>query len=152
MNSTGQGFESFNVLIAFAMGLAILVIVLGIVFHFENEKCNLSKERFEKALDTALNTPTGETVTEKDICFRGGEQYSALAFGRRRAMDPGCFELQATNGVTISAESSRLIDIKTNFETNVYYQCFLPSTNPFDSCIDDCRACCIVSFGKKPVS
>ncbi|MBS3061442.1 MAG: hypothetical protein J4215_02560 [Candidatus Diapherotrites archaeon] len=145
MNPKGQFFEPFNILIAAVMGLAILVIIIGLIQYFENEKFLLSKERFEKTLDRAFQTPTNEVITEPELLFRAGEQFSSVGLARRRGLEPECIELESRETESISSIQPGVVLIKQNTQLNVYYLC-----SPASQCLNGCNTCCRIGFGLKP--
>ncbi|GEM_PF-4955484 len=150
MKQRGQAFPPFHFLISAVLGLAILVIILGIIAYFESVRFGLSQERFTQAVDRALANPTGETISEEKVLFRGGESFSSRTFASPRGMDDSCFELQARETGFVVLESASLVKIQKNTELDVFYQCFTRTECAASALASACDKCCIISFGKEP--
>jgi hypothetical protein len=135
--------ETFNLIVAAVLGLAILVIIVGIVLYFQNQKFLLSQQRFDATFDRALATPTGDVLVEKNVFFKGGELYSGAIFATGHAIGADCVSVQGGNQSALIVTPD-YVRIKTPTELDVYYKCTSTPTDPA------CGVACVVSFGKKP--
>ena len=150
MNSRGQAFESFRLLIGAIIAFAVLMIIIGAVSYFDGLRTSISARRIADGLNNSIQSPNGETVIVKDVRIQKGETFSKTGLSRSTGIAEECFEFQASPGIDsiVSWSPDRFdpksIEFTSEVQTNVYFKCS-QGINP--NCT---RAQCLISFGKKP--
>ena len=145
MNSNGQAFPVFRLLIGAIIGLAILLIIISIIGYIENWKFDVSKRMVYEGLNVAIETPNKELVIRKNLTLRKGSVFSTRSFSTDSSLDTGCITLQSSNLSVFEHNNIPVtaITMAQNFVTDVYYQC-----QKNDPAYALCDIHCIVSFGK----
>ncbi len=143
-NEKGQAFDVFKLLIAVAIGLAILVIILSVINYLETWKIDVSKKLLADGLDNAIQTPNGEVVVRKNLTFQKGQVFSAKSLASSAGIEEICIELQASSISAFSLQGGQFLELRAGIVSTIFYQCF--QTYPSSP---DCRPYCIVSFGKE---
>ncbi|MBN1941043.1 MAG: hypothetical protein JW772_02570 [Candidatus Diapherotrites archaeon] len=140
MNSRGQHFAVFRLLIGAILGVAILVIIIGIIGFIQNWEYYVSDNILYEGLDNAVQTPNGDVVVRKNLKFPKGNSYAAGSLAANAGLEPECLEIQATDASVFALEGNNFIKMQNNAVAHVYYQCFMDRP--------ECDIYCIVSFGK----
>jgi hypothetical protein len=145
MNSQGQEFTVFNLLVQAVIGLFILVMIISAINYFEEQKFAISKDRFDENLVFASQQPNGDVLLIEAIAFNKTtitKKYVSL----RTGIDEDCIEFEAKQSSAIDLKnSSGFISFTDSLVLDVYIQC------NSDGCGSQ-GISCIVSFGKKLVN
>ncbi len=141
MNSRGQEFAGFRLLIDAVMVLFILVIIIGILTWVDSQRFTISEKRFYESFSKAVNSPNGQVVVEKNMSFSAGSYYLNGAFAIP-GIPKECITFQALNLRSIDlGEDGKYVGIEENVVLDVFYRC----QRLFD---EDCDIKCEISIGK----
>ena len=149
MNERGQEFSGFRLLIDAILVLLILVIIIGVLGWVQSEQDRVSSIRLSEGFDTALNSPNGKTVFERDINLKEGAVYSSRSFADPRpGIKKECVKIYSadTSGFVVDP-TNRQVRVTTKLQVDVYYRCWRDVGTGV--CEDDCELCCEISFGKE---
>ena len=141
LNSKGQMFEGYRLLIGAIMAIMILVIILGMVTHLQDIQLQISQERMYDGLKAAKKTPDGSVVIRESLLIAKGQSYSQNAFANQINLDGECLEIQAKKSIAYELLGTGTLNIHSQLQADVYFMCFMDG---------DCEVNCIVSFGKEP--
>lgn len=142
MNSKGQSFSVFNLLVQAIIGLFILVIIISAISYFEEQKFAISKDRFDENLIFASQQPNGDILIIKDVAFNEStitKNYISMKTGIE---DTDCITFEAKQSSAIDLRNQRgFISFTDSLVLDVYIQC-----NSVTCGSQGIK--CIVSFGK----
>jgi len=146
MNQGGQEGAGFRLLIEAVLVAFILVIILGVISQIDSWRWVVSEQRLFEGFDKALNSPDGSLIVESDLVLKGGSKYSSRAFAASVAgISNECIEIDASGSSAFHVTDSKIIEITTLLETDIYYKC-LPGDLVGEAA---CKIFCTVSFGKE---
>jgi len=129
------------------MGLAILVIVLGIAGYFSDLGFQASERTFNDSLKSAVNAPNGAPVMAKNLKLDAGDRSTGY-FSKQSAIPAGCFSVDALQTLSIVLYGNERVEFKQPLEITVFFRCVLGSG--YASASDElCEESCLVSFGKE---
>lgn len=120
-NKKGQAFESFRLLIAFILAIAILAIIYTMVAKVNKETVIISTQKFEEAVRSASKSPGTSSVVPfviEDVVLEGAIDKHRL--GLITGLSEECLSLQAGPGITVT---TRGVDILKKLKMNVYVYC-----------------------------
>ena len=142
MNSRGQEFAGFKLLIGAITSLLILVIIVGIITHIESLKFEISEKQLYEGLNAAVQTPDGTQIVRKDLTLQQGSLYSASALATISGLPEACISISSSRsgGFEISG-TDKIMKIKTNLVADIYYKC--TKSDPV------CDISCEISFGEE---
>ena len=141
MNSKGQEFSAFRLLIDAILVLLILIIIIGILGWVDSLRFSISEQRFYESFSKAVNSPNGQTVEERNLMFRANSTYLTGAF-QRPGIPKECITFDAVGLAAIEiSNNDHQINIAENIQLDVYYRC----ERQFKG---DCEMECDISFGK----
>lgn len=144
MQSRGQGGDVFVLLIGAVLGLAMLVIVMGVVGMFDDNRFQLSAVRFEDGFETALNLPTGQEVVQESLFFKQGVVLNARGLASSFNVAENCITFSSGHSKAIPSPDGKSIAMENTVQANIYYRC----ENTLNPAGDSCRPYCEISFGK----
>ncbi|MBU1120387.1 MAG: hypothetical protein ABIE23_04945 [archaeon] len=150
MNSKGQEFAPFKLLISVIIALAILFIILGIIDHFEKINNELSIKRIVDGVGSAVKTPDGSVITVKDVTLSKNQSFNSMFLASQINFKEECisFDAYQSNSIEIS-NSNKKITFNSTIRTTVFAMCNSAGLSLFD-CDSSCDYCCVVSFGRNP--
>ncbi len=143
LNSKGQMFEGYRLLIGAIMAIMILVIILGMITYLQDIQLQISQERMNDGLKAAKKTPDGSVVVRDHLLIAESQSYSKKAFANQINLDAECLEIQSKDSIAYEILDTGTLNIHTQLQTSVYFSCVMSDD-------DDCDITCVVSFGKKP--
>ncbi|MDO8647875.1 MAG: hypothetical protein Q7R70_05695 [Candidatus Diapherotrites archaeon] len=148
MNVKGQESATFELLVVAVMGLAILVIVLGISNYFSSRTMEASERNFNDALKSAVNSPNGAVIVAEDIILSGGSKTSS-SLSKQVSIPENCIRIQgsASDSWSVNAGGTA-ISISRAIQTNVYFSCALGDGHISGSG-EACEISCLASFGEE---
>lgn len=163
LNNKGQAFESFRLLIAFILALAILLIIFSMVNKANKESVIISTERFEEAI-TSASKSTGTSASIpfiiKDLMLKGNISRRRIASITN--MDENCIYLDGGPGLVEGGLPGDLEIKKRYLKMDAYVYCnFNDSSINYPSNISNivsmeidpsCQRFCIIFLNKKPPS
>jgi hypothetical protein len=144
LNSKGQESATFELLVVAIMGLAIMLIVLGIADYFSGLRFQASERAFNDSFNSAVNMPNGEIITAPKVYLNEGDKTTA-SLSKQSSIPAECIQIEAVNLPAFKLEGNERIQILKAVEANVYFRCILSSLYG----IRDCEESCLVSFGKE---
>lgn len=146
MNVKGQESATFELLVVAVMGLAILVIVLGISNYFSGLTMQASEKNFNDALKSAVNSPNGTVIVAQGIILSGGSKTSS-SLSKQISIPEKCISIQGSLSDSWSVNAGgTAISFSRAIQTNVYFSCVLGSGHASASG-DPCEISCLASFG-----
>ena len=123
MNKRGQAFTIFRFLVEAIIALAVLLIIIAIIGHFEERKIEVSKKRFFDGFRSAFQSPNGDTIERTDLAFESGFAITAGAFARDVRMPAECIGFIAPVSSAFSMPDVQAIKFHQSITTNVFYRC-----------------------------
>jgi len=147
MNSNGQESATFELLVVAIMGLAIMLIVLGIADYFSNLSFQASERTFIDSLKSAVNSPNSSQIVASEIRLGAGSK-TVASFSKQTSIPAGCFSIDARLAQSIELHENTRIDIKEPSEMDIFIRCVLGPDYASDSSLL-CEESCLVSFGKE---
>lgn len=143
MNTSGQEFSAFRLLIDAILVLLILIIIIGIMGWVTSWRFQLSEKRLYEGFQKAVNAPIGKTVVEESLSLRADSTYTSSSFAKP-GVPKECikFKARALNALQVG-RNGQLIDITEDIQIDVFYMC----ERQFDD--SDCDVLCEISFGKE---
>ena len=143
LNQFGQEFSVFRMLIAFVMGVAILLIILTAVEQFDEYKYSISKKRMYEGFHSAVQSPNGDVIVRDDLRFRIGDMLTAGGFASQESLDPGCVvSVNAPETTSTTNPNSSSVKFLQSISTELFFRCIRSSSPP-------CRVQCEISV-KEP--
>ncbi|MDO8537670.1 MAG: hypothetical protein Q7S21_02190 [archaeon] len=139
MNSKGQSFAVFKLLIGAIVALAILTIIVGVIDYFDNIKIQISEKQMIDSIVSAANAPNQLVKAEK-LSFSKGSSYSKKVFAQTINIEEECIIL-GSDGSAFNDLGNAIL-IENNVQADVFFRCeenAQPVTCPLE---------CTVSFGK----
>lgn len=146
LNSKGQSFAVFKLLIGAIVALAILSIIVGIISYFDNIKIQISEKRMIDSLVSAANAPEQVVKAEK-LSFNKGASYSKKVFGNAVNISEECISFDA-DGSAFDNSSGNAVIIVNNSQADVFVKC-VPSTDASFNVSCTGQLSCNISFGKQ---
>ena len=141
LNQQGQEGAGFRLIVEIVLVVFILVIIIAVISQVESIQYTVSEQSLYNGFQNALDSPDGSTIVAKDLIFAKGSTYSNRAFASSVAgIGFECIELDSLDSTAFEKYEDSVIELTTQYQTTVYYQCV-----PGD---DECKYRCIVSFGK----
>jgi hypothetical protein len=125
LNQKGQAFVPFRLLIAVIMAGAVLVIIVGIVAHFDEQKIAISEKRLYEGFQSAVQSPNGDIIVRTEIVFKPGATFTASGFARRaKNIETECvLSLEAPDTPSISNPSIKSVVFKQGTTTSAFFRC-----------------------------
>lgn len=142
IDSFGQSSDVFRLLVGAVMGLAILLIVLGIIQVIEQQKFELSQIRFVDGFEAAVNLPANKTVKQEQLLFRQGTTITAYGLAKQFPVDEKCIVFFSGHSAVLIV-SPQKAQMTKPVQTDVFFNC---AKNRVPSCDIDCK----VGFGAEP--
>lgn len=147
MNSRGQESATFELLVVAIMGLAIMLIVLGIADYFSSLGFQASERALADSLKSAVNAPNSSQIVASDIRLNTGSK-TVTSFSKQTSIPAGCFSIDARSSQSLELHGITRIDIKEPVELDIFIRCVLGPDYESDSGLS-CEESCLVSFGKE---
>jgi len=164
VNSKGQEFEVFNVLIGAVLAIAILVIIISIINYFEQIKVDSSINAIKQKLNSAAQSPDGSIFVAKEIIVPKDYSFNSRYFGLILNINEDCIEFDIPSNTSWveypNFPEKNLINFNKRIQTSFYVVCLANNDNqklnfhdnyPMDCPEESCNEfCCLVSFGVNP--
>ena len=162
-NKRGQAFESYRLLIAFAIGVAVLTIIYAMVTAINQRAILISVERLrEGSLSATKNIGNSETPFYlKDLMLSG--RISSQQISNYSGMPYECIYLDAGIGLTEVIDGEEYKIDKSSIKMDVYFYCdFTDAPDVSDTATEviikniknntngTCPTFCIVYLNKYP--
>ncbi|MBN2126862.1 MAG: hypothetical protein JW703_00545, partial [Candidatus Diapherotrites archaeon] len=124
LNSRGQEFSVFELLVQAVIGLFILVIIISSINYFDEQRYAISKNRFDENLVFAAEQPNGDVLKIDEVAFNSGS-ISSKYIELRTGINADCIRLQAkSNPYIIVNEVDSLVSFEKSLVLDVYIKCF----------------------------
>ncbi len=124
MDSLGQSSDVFRLLVAAILGLAVLLIVLGIITIIEQQKFQLSELRFYDGFGHAVNLPTNEIFREEKLAFKGGDMFAAESLAMQFKIKEECIKFESPSNSQIKVFSTpHRVEMLNQLQTDVFFRC-----------------------------
>lgn len=144
----GQG-DAFMILIGSIIGVLILAIILGVIASFEKTECDSSIHTVYERFRTAVNLPTGEIISQKNLHFCTGNIFTRKSFGATEGLDDDCVILDGTPGRQLVVESPFSVSFQSSLRADVYFACAKPPyPDGYPIPATACRLACWIGFNK----
>lgn len=143
MNSRGQMFESYRLLIGAIIALVILMMIISGINYVMDIKYRVSYERFFIGVENAAKTPNRTVVLVDNLSFAEGTIISKKAISKRFTLSEDCIEFQKPDHYGSIADVDGGYEFKTPLVIDIYMQCKI------DNSCDRAPIRCLVSFIKK---
>jgi len=161
LNSKGQGFEVFNLLIGAVLALAILVIILSIVNYLEQIEVDSSVQSIHQKLENAAQSPDGSVFVSKKVILPKDFSFNSKQFSLVLNIPEECIEFdfpQELTSMDFPNSGRTLISFNRRVQTDFFVVCQPRSQdllifNDYSSmsCPVSCNEfCCLASFGVNP--
>jgi hypothetical protein len=151
INARGQTSDVFRLLVAAVLGLAILIIILGIVAVIEEQKFQLSELRFYDGFGHAVNLPTNQVFQEEKLVFKGKQMFTAESLSLQFKVEKECIQFETNNSrvhIRNPSNSGQIVEMANNIQIDVFFQCEYLSVPPGNCPLGSLF--CKVLFGEKP--
>ncbi len=146
-DSRAQSSDVFRLLVAAILGLAVLLIVLGIINIIEQQKFQLSELRFYDGFGHAVNLPTNEIFREEKLAFKGGDMFTAEALAMQFKVKEECIAFFSGNPQIKVQAVPNSVTMANQLQADVFFRCGF-TTPPASCSIGD--LVCEVWFGERP--
>ncbi|MDO8627867.1 MAG: hypothetical protein Q7K42_05350 [Candidatus Diapherotrites archaeon] len=148
LNSRGQEFESFELMIGMIIAFFILLIILGAITYFDGLKSNISQETMVESFKAAYNSPNADVILRRDLIIKQGA-YSRNLFSNATGLPNECiqFVFPEFYSVLSLSDSGNTLFVDGDLTENVYFQCVNQSN---DKSLQGCEISCYVSLGHDP--
>lgn len=123
LNTRGQSSDVFRLLVAAILGLAVLLIVLGIITLVEQQKFQLSELRFYDGFGNAVNLPTNQIFEEEKLAFKSGEMFTAEALAMQFKVKEECIRFKSGNPQIRVQSSPNSVVMANQLQTDVFFRC-----------------------------
>jgi predicted small secreted protein len=158
LNSRGQGFEVFNLLIGAILALAILVIIISIINYVEQIKVDSSIQAINQKLKSASQSPDGSVFVAENIVVPKDYSFNSKNFSRILNIKEECVEFdfpQQATWIQYSNSQHNIIYFSKRMQTDFYVLCNTGNINYHNywntlNCSPQCEFCCLASFGVNP--
>ncbi|MFH1664292.1 MAG: hypothetical protein ABH986_05845 [archaeon] len=161
LNSKGQGFEVFNLLIGAILALAILVIILSIINYLESIEVDSSIQSIHQKLINATQSPDGSVFVSKKVILPKDYSFNSKQFSLVLNIPEECISFdfpQAITSMSFPSSGRSAIFFNKRIQTDFFVVCQPESSEPLvfnDGSQMDCPVscnefCCLASFGANP--
>ena len=145
LNSKGQMFAGYRLLIGAILAGLILIIIVGVIQNIDQIKFQIGETQLYEGLNSAIQIPDGATqIVKEDLSFQPNYAFSAEAFSLQSKIPAECIAISSSDSSAFNVSSnSQIIEITTSIITDVYYICeqnACPATPN--------QPLCEISFGK----
>ena len=140
LNSRGQAFSAFELLIGAVLALAVLAIIVSTIVYFDSLRLQVTSEKLNNGWLSAVNAPNGGIVKVDSVTLVQGSLYSKKQFADKVGMSPDCITLDSSDAAFERYSNS--LRVTQVLQTNVYIQCTTDSASP------GCPIQCTISFDK----
>ncbi|MFA5746245.1 MAG: hypothetical protein WCX82_00065 [archaeon] len=156
----GESFETFRLLIAFVLALAVLVIIISMVNSTNKQAILISDQKLKEGLLSAAKSPGTSTRIPfiiEDLMLSG--TISKTRISNYSGLDGNCIALVYGAGITpLNPNTNDILKIKASrLEMNVYAYCDFNDGDHPDVAEDQistdsvvCPTYCVFFFNKKP--
>ncbi len=135
MDSRGQAFEPFNMLIGAIIALTMLAIIIATVSYFEEKKFEVSRQKFNEGVANAVRQPNSSPLQVKSIFLKKGTIISAKEMGTLAGIGEECFDITPIEGTAMSLLKEGVYEAKQSIITTLVITC---KTDYSDSCEIGC--------------
>ncbi|HLC36769.1 MAG TPA: hypothetical protein VJK05_04150 [archaeon] len=144
MNSKGQEFAGYKMMIGAIIALFVLIIIVSAVSYFDELRTTISSNLILDGVKAAYKSPNGDVIKKTNVTFKEGS-YSKRFFGASIELDEQCIELKAAriSGIELSSNESAVI-VKANLVNDFYAKCLQGA-----ECKSSCKTCCTFSIGEE---
>ena len=143
MNSKGQYFEGYELLIGAIMALLILVIIFGFLSQLRVYQEQASLTAYFDGVKSAVSSPNGEIFQIKSVMLPAGT-YNGTALEKQTTLKAECFSFQAPEWSNLHLNDLGDVEIVQSSEIAVFAKCVLA-----DDYGSGCKESCLISFGKE---
>lgn len=160
MNSKGQEFEVYNLLIGAILALAILVIIISLIDFLDNNRITSSVQAIQQKIKSSAQSPDGSLFAAKNVLLSENHVFNSITFSKILNIDEQCiaFDIPDVSWVEYPNYPEKNIVVFTRkTQTDFYILCNTENIN-FHSysdtliCDSSCEFCCLASFGVNPSS
>ncbi len=152
MNSHGQAFEAYRVLIAVVLALAVLLIILSAISYFDALRQKVSTDTLYSSWKSAVDSPNGKVIRASNLSFTQDTRFSRGQFAKQVGLEEDCIQLDADPDTGYALDDSDpshpFVRVSRSIIGNIYMQCdaqnFIIPPGPAS-----CYAFCLISFGKE---
>ncbi len=149
MNSSGQAFSVYRLLIGAIVALLMLVIVYSAINYFEGLKFRMCDSNLQGALISASNTPDGSVVVVEECAMGAGKVINARELSLLLGVPEECFTFESSRSSAFEVgPDEKFIEVRQFVSPSVYVSCDQLPTAPFPGSQNYCEFDCTVSLGK----
>lgn len=151
INQKGQAFESFRLLIAMVIALAVLMIIVSAINYFDALRQKVSFDTLNASWQSAVDSPNGKVVRASNLSFTLDTRFSRTQFAKQAGLDPACLQFDAEKAGGFQLDDSDpehpYVYTTGSIVGTIFMSCqnenFIIPPGP-----DSCFVYCLVSFGK----
>ncbi len=159
MNSKGQEFEVFNILIGAILALAILVIIFSLIDFLDNNRITSSVQAIQQKVKNSAQSPDGSVFVAKNVLLSKNFVFNSIVFSKTLNIQEQCVEFDIPDNVSWieypNFPQKNIVVFTRKTQTDFYILC-QPENINFSSysdtlnCDSSCEFCCLASFGINP--
>ncbi len=144
MNSKGQAFTIYKILISVIFIFLILMIIISAINYFDNLRLDVSTQRVINAMKEAAKQPNGDVLKVEDVSIRRGSSFTAESLSEISGLEPDCLKFDTFDYPSVSLDTDNYIKVSEALTTTIYIRC---DSDPAECA--PCTICCLFSLGKE---
>lgn len=147
----GQAGAVFRLMIDGIIGIAILMIILGVLTHFNALQAKVSIEEFNTKVIAAAQSPDGSVLSSQSaLRLSEGVIFSSNGMQDLTGYPASCFSFNSNRSLIRIKGGGSVAEVVQTTDSKIYVKCSptgLIASDPDD--VTTCEIECIISFGEK---